>query len=315
MFKRFLYTTILFFVLAPQAKGIELQLQESCTVVGSEISIADLVRSTDAVTKLCNEHDCVVAPAPPPGQTRVISLAEIQAKTKHALADTPLTWSGVSEIAVTRDGIPIDKNTFEQILAEYLQKNMHRLPQAEIRLASLRTPTNFTLPSGNLTWKVTPSDNDILKSSSFAVIFKVNGETVKNCSIKTRFEAFAQAAVANKTLRKGALVTNDDFYMKKIDLVRYNQPFSNISDLAGLQVKRTISNGKVIESDYVMLPPVIQKGEAVKILANRGPLRLSASGIAYSSGYLGDVIRVRNTGSNKLIQCRINAAGLVSVEF
>jgi flagella basal body P-ring formation protein FlgA len=53
----------------------------------------------------------------------------------------------------------------------------------------------------------------------------------------------------------------------------------------------------------------------VKIFARKGVLQLSTSGIAKADGRLGENIPVKNIGSNKIIHCRVDGPGVVSVEF
>jgi len=82
-----------------------------------------------------------------------------------------------------------------------------------------------------------------------------------------------------------------------------------------MQVARTVNAGTVLEQAHIAAPPIVKDGEMVKIFARKGALQLSTSGLAKTDGRLGEIIQVKNIGSNKLIHCRVDGPGMVSVEF
>jgi flagellar basal body P-ring formation protein FlgA len=82
-----------------------------------------------------------------------------------------------------------------------------------------------------------------------------------------------------------------------------------------MQVARTVPAGTILTKEHIVLPPVVKNGEMVKIFARKGALQLSASGIAKTDGRPGEMISVKNIGSNKMIHCRVDGPGVVSVEL
>ena len=59
----------------------------------------------------------------------------------------------------------------------------------------------------------------------------------------------------------------------------------------------------------------IKEGDLVSIFARKGALNLSTKGLAKTDGRLGETIQVKNISSNKVIHCRVDGPGIVSVEF
>ncbi len=60
---------------------------------------------------------------------------------------------------------------------------------------------------------------------------------------------------------------------------------------------------------------LVKTGDNVKLIANIGSARLEALGEAQQNGRLGDVIRVRNVESNRIVHGRVEASGAVLVEY
>jgi flagella basal body P-ring formation protein FlgA len=295
--------------------ALEIELRDQVAIKGNTIGLHDIAQIKPDTTALCHPQDCIIAPAPTPGSSRTLSATDVLLKIQSQMGDIPVKLTGAAQTLVHREGTVIDKKKFQEIIAQYLQQNNDRLPQAEVRLLSLRTPADFTLPTGKLSWQVTPNKNEILTSTSFAIIFRVDGIILRTVTIKLKFEAMAEVATATGRLRKGTIIESEHITMRRMDIAGIPNPILDGKVLLGLQLKRSISAGKVIQTDYVVAPPVIRRGQPVKIYAKKGPLMLSTNGIAYSSGYLGDLIRVQNVDSNKLIFCRIASPGIVAVEF
>ena len=63
------------------------------------------------------------------------------------------------------------------------------------------------------------------------------------------------------------------------------------------------------------VPPVIRKGDKVKIIAENGPLRIVTAGIAKGSGGIGEQIKVENISSQKTIVGRIKDDSTVEILF
>jgi flagella basal body P-ring formation protein FlgA len=59
----------------------------------------------------------------------------------------------------------------------------------------------------------------------------------------------------------------------------------------------------------------VRRGEPVKMIANNDGIEASASGEALADGQPGDVIRVRNTRSGKVIEAKVLEPGVVTSTF
>ncbi len=297
------------------ATAVEITLHDRAEVRQRQVKLGDLghIEATPDVGQRLAAQ--VITTAPPPGESKTITVQAIARAVKHLPQAETIRWLGAGKVVVHRQGIIIDHERLKSILASYLAANTDKLPKADIRFHALRLPPPFTLPTGRLEYEVTPSRKEILGSSSFSILFRVNGKIVRSCTIRGRVEAIAEVAAAAVPLQRGTIIRPDQIRMRREDLSRLRQPFLRADQVVGMQVKRTIGAGRVIEHRHLQPPPVIRKGEPVKILAARGGLRLSTMGIASMDGRPGQMIRVKNISSNKLIFCRVDGPGMVSVEF
>nr|WP_240193519.1 flagellar basal body P-ring formation chaperone FlgA [Desulfobulbus alkaliphilus] len=299
---------------APAAARVSVHFQSEAVVTGNRIVLADIAAivpeaGAEAIGAL------PVASAPAPGGTRRVHTASVITSLRNRAEVAEVEWMGSESILVHRRGFRVDHDKMGEIIGEYLLENAHRLPRGEIRFTPLRAPEELVLPWGEINWSVTPSRPGIINSTSFSIFFTVDGAPAGNCIISGRLEVIAEVPTAVTTLHRGDLITKDNITMERQVLSRPDRPILDKEEIVGMQMTRTVNAGRVIEEVHITVPPVVKEGEMVKIHARKGSLYISTSGIARDDGGLGEQIRVRNIASNKLIHCRVDGPGMVSVEF
>jgi flagella basal body P-ring formation protein FlgA len=62
-------------------------------------------------------------------------------------------------------------------------------------------------------------------------------------------------------------------------------------------------------------PPLVKRGDIVKIVANAGTMTITATGMVKQQGCKGEMVRVVNTDSNRIITARVTGPGAVEVDF
>ncbi|BCR06611.1 hypothetical protein DESUT3_36800 [Desulfuromonas versatilis] len=226
-----------------------------------------------------------------------------------------LLTAGLSPALALEPGSEVGPAQIEQILRDYLAANRERLPAAKIGIKSFQPPPPFTLPAGQLSHEVIPSDPGILASRRFTILFRVDGRVVQNLPVRAEIEALAPVVVAAHDLGRGIELADSDLRMVEMDLNGLRNPCIDPGELLGKRLKRPLRAGDPLDRTQVEFPPMIRRGEAVSIQVVSGALRITAAGEARQDGREGETIRVRNSSSRKEILCRVLAPGLAQVEF
>ncbi|MDH3348785.1 MAG: flagellar basal body P-ring formation chaperone FlgA [Desulfobulbaceae bacterium] len=275
--------------------------------------IAEIIPKGEAATRLGRLE---VTLAPRPGNSKNLFTKPIISRLiNHTSAPVDISDNTPEQISISRQGTIITGDQLKSLLAAFLQDHLRELPPAQVRIISFKPPKDFILPTGKLRVEILPSQGDIITSSSFNYIFSINGSTVKNLSVPTKLEAVGQVAVAATTIRKGDLIRPEQITTSTHNLARLRGPLPDLGTLIGMRAKKTISRGRVIETRWVETPPLINKGRPVKIMAVKGAIFLSTLGVALSDGRMGEMIRVENLKTNKLLFCRVTSSNTVRVEF
>jgi flagella basal body P-ring formation protein FlgA len=300
---------------APDALAqISVNFQANASVAEARIVLADIAVIKPAGSAADTIGKLPVAAAPAPGKTKQLSTVSVISSLRNRPEVAEVDWQGSPTITVERKGNHISQEQIQQIVAAYLQENSAKL-KSEVQFTATRTPEQLILPTGQLRWKVTPSNPDILGSSSFSIFFTVDGKPAGNCVVRGKLDSFAEILTAARTLHKGDVIKEEHLALKRQSLAGLEDPFIHPEQIVDMQLARTVNAGKPLTLKDIIAPALIKNGEMVKIYARKGSLELSTGGIAQADGRLGETIKVKNISSSKLVHCRVDGPGIVSVNF
>jgi flagella basal body P-ring formation protein FlgA len=84
-------------------------------------------------------------------------------------------------------------------------------------------------------------------------------------------------------------------------------------ELQGKVAKRTLLPGRYIPAAAIRDAWLVEQGAAVQIYFTAGALTISASGVTLQPGAAGDLVKVRNVDSGKIISGTVMADGTIRV--
>ncbi len=305
---------ILALCVAAPAYGLVIEFKESATVDDTSVTLGDIAvfdEDTELTRSLASQN---VAQAPSPGQEIQLQTRSIQQYFDTNLnVTTPIYWRGAETTHVVRNVVEINPAQVLGIIDTFLDQNKNDLPQAEIRFIPTSQPLPFVIPTGELRWEVIPSDPGIVGSSRFSIIFRVDGRVRKNMSVRGHLEVITKVVVAATEIRKGEVLTSQHLTTAVQDISNLREPCLDPREILGKKITRSFKPGNVILLSQVDFPPMVQKGELVRMIVSKGSLRLTATGVARSDGKKNETIQVQNINSNKIVYCRVSGPGIVEV--
>ncbi len=313
---RILLLIFLLSVVADPSHAFDITFRSSAIVTGTAITlddIADFDRNSELAKALAGQ---TVAASPEAGQKIDLDCnAIVQKIAKTITTSYDIRWLGSKIVTVQRQGVTITSEEIQGIINDFITAKSRELPQAIYTFTPTDPPLPFMIPTGQIQWDVTPSNPGIIGSSRFALIGRIDNQVIKNFSIRGTLEALAPVAVAATSLRRDTILTEADIRMEPRDLSTLRTPCLQSGQVIGKKLLRHIQAGAVIDLASIEFPPMIKKGALVKIFGRKNGLELTATGIARTDGQEGQVIKVKNTSSDKDIFCRVTAPGLVEVQI
>ncbi len=132
--------------------------------------------------------------------------------------------------------------------------------------------------------------------------------------IPATIKFYSTVAVAAIPLRRGTTITVSDVALDRRQIANHlGGYFTNINDVVGREVRQPIRLGSIIQQNATHAEKVIKKGELVTLRSSSSRFKVITSGKALNSGTLGDIIRVQNSKSERIVEGTVVAPGLVEI--
>lgn len=298
------------------ADTLSISFRAQAEIDGTEVSLGSVAEIEAAPADRTYLAGLTVARAPEPGQAANVPVKDLWAqllKFEPRLAQVRPT--GATAVEIRRTGVTVGPDRIRALLESYIAKHRDSLPEARIALVDYQAPRPFVLPVGPLETEIYPADPDLLHNRSFSIIFRVNGRVLRNLSVRAGLSAIGPVVAANADLPRGTIITPDDLQLVERELGDLRSPFFHPDELVGRVVTRNLRRGDVLGDNMVEIPPAVKRGDVVSISIQRGPLALTALGVARRDGKPGESIPVRNNDSQRDVLCRVLGPGNVRVEF
>lgn len=143
---------------------------------------------------------------------------------------------------------------------------------------------------------------------------RCEGATPWSLFVPINVKVMAEVVVAKNSLPRGAIIGVNDITLKQRDLSRLHRGFLEQPELVvGKILRQRLQKNQVITPSQLDTPDAIKRNSRVTITASNKLLQIRMTGKALQSGGMGELIRVRNESSNRELDARVIAPGIVEV--
>jgi flagellar basal body P-ring formation protein FlgA len=282
-------------------------LRTETTVTASIVTLGDVLDDAGEARTV------QVASAPAPGDRQVLSTRAIaRIATDNGLdIENPYNLAGVG---VTRAGKAISHATISQSIAEAIQAQGDTGDKS-IQLSgvqgSLYVPMEAaeTVAVKDLNYnRTTGAFSATITASS------ENGRTV-SAAVMGRATDVVNIPVLTRALSRGDIVAKSDIDWLQVSPTQVQgSVVSDANDLIGKSVRRPLRAGLAIRAGDVQEPVLVGKNALVTLMATTPNMTLTTVGRSLDEGAEGDVIRVMNSQSHKIVQGVVVSANEVRVD-
>jgi flagella basal body P-ring formation protein FlgA len=210
----------------------------------------------------------------------------------------------------------IDQDTMKGIIVAHIEKNMP-WPKGSVRIEFATGTSGVTLPGKEITYRVVNKRReDYIGHSMFTVRFYNKGVFVKKQAVRVKLDVLKGVVVSSKFLSKDTRISPDDIRLvnKWFDRIPA-RVVTNLDDVVGQTLRTNVKLNTEITRSMLQNLPVVKKGKLVRIVLQKGPLKISTIGLSNQDGETGDLIRVKNISSQKIIYAKVVGDSLVCAEY
>lgn len=306
----------LFFLMIPQMvfSATTIEWKEQVTVTNPLLVLGDLAYlSGDDPARLAVLQSISMGETPPPGQTRYLT-GDVLLARLSAAGIRPWTegWPMPGKILVTTLSQVVAKDIIDQKVSAMLTGKL-AYPKEDITIKARGSRDDVQIPLGSYEI-ITKLPQGIRFSNPTQVIAEiwVDNRLVKSIYLVYDVQVLVNAYVIKNTVAAHQFLTDADIAIEKKPLVRL--PVRAVKDEAMFKsywTRRTLSPGTVLAEDMLDIPPAVKRNSQVTILVDTNGIVITTYGFALQDGRPGDVIRVQNLETKRIIMTKVQQNGMV----
>lgn len=216
--------------------------------------------------------------------------------------------------AAADESAPLDEELLGQMLEAYV-RSAADAPVAAIELPSLRRFARAEVE--NFDVSVRASDESEMRGwVPIELAVSSEGRTLEEGVVKVRVDTQRDIVVARRTLPRGTVLRATDLQIEpRLERNLPDQVLDSIDVAVGQALTRSVGKGRPVTDDVIAPPPVVKRGQQVRIELRHGRLRIESLGRAQEDARAGDWLRVRTRGSKQEVTGRVDADGVVHVSL
>lgn len=192
----------------------------------------------------------------------------------------------------------------------YVAQNINTTAEYEINIAPLSDRLNLALCNEPLQLFSTK----LMSSGRSTVNVRCNLGKKWAIFVSVTITPFDSVVILTQPLQRGELVTQTALAIVRRDVSQLRGNYlTNIESVLNKTTTRTLVAGSVVSKKDFIEPKLVKRGDNVVISTNTLGIEIKMNGVAQSDGIRGQIIRVKNQSSNRVINAIVIDAGQVSV--
>ena len=275
------------------------KLKKTVQVSGSQVVLEDLLIDSSVLTNL--EKSLVILKSPARGfkNFRPIDIA-YEMQLHESLLDLSLEAPSFVKIIRVKNIDYVEK--FKVSIIQSLKKETPwKMFELELEF-SPSDITKITSMSGSDYEMISQRPNEELNSAKIFVRFAENGISRGAVTIDPIIRRKILAITLKSDITKGKIIQKSDLVLDRVWVSGTDERFAtNFQDCVGFEAGKNMSSGSRITKAYLVEPIYVQKGDFLKVSSDSPILSISIDAKALSMGRRGEIIRVKNTKSGRLL--------------
>ncbi|WP_374029632.1 flagellar basal body P-ring formation chaperone FlgA [Bdellovibrio bacteriovorus] len=224
-------------------------------------------------------------------------------KSQEGLKKINPSFKIPSEVKVAFASTPISRQEMERRIINVLQARCH---ECEYKVTVQSTPQ-----PANKDWQL---DFTQLSGKGGFLLPVRDGDQRQLKWISGNIRVSQLTPVATRLILQGERVQPEDIRMTMTDVTFAKDGALRIEDIQGQLAARSLPVGTTIWSSDLKREPAAKRGQIVKALLGDENFEISVNMVAEDNGFVGDVIKVKNLETQKVLSGIVTEKGVVKLQ-
>jgi flagellar basal body P-ring formation protein FlgA len=306
----------------PSAFAANVALRARSNHQGTMVRLGDIADiSAASTTELNNLSTMVLLPAPAPGTLQFLRRSQIRdLLAAHGVDLGAISLSGAEVVEVgaskakpqvdvaapEKEAVPAPsrqeiESSLHASIKQYLSEQTgHDRWRIEVPL-----DTAAYLRLANLGFELTASGGR--KPYTGRQYFQVTGEAADQEMIVVATVTRIQPAVtALRKIEQGELIRAADLEVREHEGNLPSTAISTLSEAVGMEARRSISEGTILQTSQLSAPLLVERGETVTVFARTAGITVRTFAVARQDGAQGELVQVETLDRKDRFMARVS---------
>lgn len=300
------------------AEGLVVVIAEQARVDGTIITLGELAQiSGGDPEKIQNLRQLNLGTAPIPGSSFVLTKEVITMRLAAAGIDlSGNNWQIPTSVTVIGNSQLVSEQTLINKAISAIRSQVgSSVGSDDLMITSVGHVQDVVVPLGNIVLSTSlPYGIRYNVPSTVTVSVNVNERVFAKVALRFDVKLYRQVAVAARQVNAHEIFTDDSLRYERMDSGQLAAGFViDKNKIVGLMARRPVTPGMVVTDSMVNKPIIIKRGSAVTLLARIASMEVTAIGQAMQDGCEGQLIRVQNANSNRIVLGKVLNESTVEV--
>ncbi|MEX2617774.1 MAG: flagellar basal body P-ring formation chaperone FlgA [Alphaproteobacteria bacterium] len=262
---------------------------------------SDTVKLGDVFDGAGELAERVIANAPRAGQTLILE-ADWLYRVARAYRISWRPSSRLDKAIVERRSQVIEPDQIHTTVTEALRRKHDDLGEIEVELdnRTMRLFLPFSMPARVEVQSISYDSHN--KRFSARIIAPDDRPGAVRTSITGYAYPVVDIPILSRRMNRDEIIHDRDIEWKTVRVANIDtQTITDVESLVGLSPRRPITADRAVRESEVQAPVLVVRGKPVTIALTTPTMQLTAMGKALQNGASGDVVRVQNINSGKII--------------
>lgn len=199
-----------------------------------------------------------------------------------------------------------------EFVKETIARNMNATAEYEISVFPL--DSQLRLPECAEPLEAFKTD-DLIKAGRMSIGVRCSAEKKWSIFTSAVIKAYETVIVLSRPVRRGEIITRQHLAIEKRDVSKLRGDFiTQAEQVENKQAAHNAQAGAILGSRSFVEPRLIKRGDKIIINSIQPAFAIRMNGVAMMDGTKGQLIRVKNENSGRIINATVIEPGLVSVK-
>lgn len=210
----------------------------------------------------------------------------------------------------------LNKGIIEEKVKGFLQ-DYYSGQGVEVEIEFRSVPERVKLPPGEWNLRVLPWQGPRRKGNIILFLEVMAGDR-PHCRfpVSLKLRTFETVLVSKRLINRHQILRENDFRWERRETTNLMEdPVKGLEEILGKRASRAIPPGRILVRRMIETPPVIRRGDIVRVKAYFKNIVVTILGRALQDGRAGDPIVVKNLDSGKKIRAVVKDSKTAIIEL